>query len=371
MSFIIRGYKDSYYIFRLCRSEETHRHCMVHGFNHLYCHEPVRLYTYDGYIDMPADSAESFNEYCEGDVFSIDEKGIVTELYADASDSNALVTTPKCNSNCVMCPIPEAVRRDGVPGSAKQLLEIIRYIPRTARHITITGGEPTLLGEGFFEVLKALQHDFDATAFQLLTNGRVFSDPGYTARFSDCIPDILEIGIPIYGYDAATHDSITRAPGSFAQTVAGIRNLLHYDCNIEIRIVLTKMVIDNMDMIADLIIRDLNEVSVVTIMGLEMTGNAARYKDLVWAPYDEMFEKSRNAINRLAGSGIDVRLYNFPLCMISEKYWGIANKSISGYKIRYSDECAECEVKEVCGGVFGSTKVITGFHGRPVKRKDQ
>lgn len=371
MNFIIKGYQDSYYIFKLCRSEEMHKFCMLHGFNHLYCHETVRLYTYDGYIDLPADSDEMFNDYCEGDVFSINERGIVGELYASESDSNSLVTTPKCNSNCIMCPIPETVRRTGNPGSTRELLEIIRYIPRTAKHITITGGEPTLIGDGLFDILKAFQYDFDTTAFQLLTNGRVFSDYEYTTKFVDCIPDILEIGIPIYGYNAESHDNITRTPNSFAQTVAGINNLLHFNCNVEIRIVLTKMVIDYMGRIADYIIANLSDVNIVTVMGLEMTGNAAKHKDMVWAPYDELFEKSREAINKLASNGIDVRLYNFPLCMISEKYWGIANKSISGYKIKYSDECAECDVKEVCGGVFGSTKSITGFHGHPIRRKDK
>ena len=368
MNYIFNGYKDSYYIFKLCRSEEMHRLYMQQGFNHLFCNEQVRLYTYDGYIEMPSESAEKLDGYRDGDVFSINERGIVSELYAYESDSNSLVLTPKCNSNCIMCPIPEHVRRTGIPGHKDELLELIRYIPRTAKHLTITGGEPTLIGDAFFDILKALQYDFDSTAFQLLTNGRVFSDYEYTTRFVDCIPNALEIGIPIYGYNAESHDSITRTPDSFTQTIAGIHNLLHYDCNVEIRIVLTKMVVDNIEKIADLIIGNFRRVSTVTIMGLEMTGNAAINRDLVWAPYDELFEKSKPSINKLVRSGIDVRLYNFPLCMISEKYWGIANKSISGYKIRYSDECAECDVKEICGGVFGSTKNITGFRGRPIKR---
>ena len=270
-----------------------------------------------------------------------------------------------------MCPIPESVRKTGIPGSIAELLEIIRYLPRTANHITITGGEPTLIGEGFFDILRAIQYDFDTTAFQLLTNGRVFADFEYTTRFVNSIPTMIEIGIPVYGFDASTHDSITRTPGSFDQTLAGVKNLLHYNCDVEIRVVLTKMLIDNIEKIADFIIDNLSKVKKVTIMGLEMTGNAAKNRDLVWAPYDELFMKSQIAINKLAGSGIDVRLYNFPLCMISEKYWGIANKSISDYKIRYSSECAECDVKEICGGVFGSTKNITGFIGHPIKRNNE
>ena len=53
--------------------------------------------------------------------------------------------------------------------------------------------------------------------------------------------------------------------------------------------------------------------------------------------------------------GIDVKLYNFPLCMVDEGYWSIAAKSISEYKIQYPCECEACTVKEICGGFFGST----------------
>ena len=165
MNFIINEYNDSYYIFKLCRSEDMHRLNMLSGFNHLYCSEQTRLYTYDGFIEMPHDTADLFKDYCEGDLFSINERGIVNELFSAGSNSNALITTPKCNSNCIMCPIPENVRKNGIPGTTTELLEIIRYLPRTAKHITITGGEPTLIGEGFFDVLEAFQFDFDETYF--------------------------------------------------------------------------------------------------------------------------------------------------------------------------------------------------------------
>ena len=52
-----------------------------------------------------------------------------------------------------------------------EMQELIRYIPRTAPFLTITGGEPTLLKEDFFGLLKTLQYDFDETRFLLLTNG--------------------------------------------------------------------------------------------------------------------------------------------------------------------------------------------------------
>ena len=103
-------------------------------------------------------------------------------------------------------------------------------------------------------------------------------------------------------------------------------------------------------------------------MGLEMTGNSAKNKDLVWLPYDEMFNKAENASKFLISNGVDVQIYNFPLCSVSPAYWDICEKSISDYKIEYSVECQKCDLKAICGGVFNSTKRVTNFTGKPIKR---
>ena len=36
----------------------------------------------------------------------------------------------------------------------------------------------------------------------------------------------------------------------------------------------------------------------------------------------------------LIANGINVGLYNFPLCSVPKAYWGLYKKSISEYKIR-------------------------------------
>lgn len=70
-----------------------------------------------------------------------------------------------------------------------------------------------------------------------------------------------------------------------------------------------------------------------------MTGNAAKNKNRVWISYPDAFRVSKKAIDLLIGAGIDVGLYNFPLCAVDKMYRSLCEKSISDYKIRYTERC--------------------------------
>lgn len=367
MSRYINGYNDNYYIFKVCFSEYEHIKYMISGLNHIYkINDEIRLYTYDGYIIMPECSQTIFDEFDEDDVLSINEKGIIYNLFRANSDDNAIVFTMQCNSNCIMCPCSEVSRKTGFLSSVEYIKELLRYIPEDTQYLTLTGGEPTLLKEDFFEILEHIKETRKQTHFQLLTNGRAFGDYSFTKRFVDCLPESIEIGVPIYGYNEETHDSITQTKGSFKQTVVGIHNLLHHNIDVEARIVLTKLNIDYIEKVAAYIIKYLHGVRCVNFMGLELMGNAAKNMNEIWLPYDIMFEKAEKAIRLLINHGIDVKLYNFPLCSVKKEYWDICSRSISNYKIQYDDTCSECRVKDLCGGIFDSTKRMVKIIGKPI-----
>jgi len=54
-----------------------------------------------------------------------------------------------CNSNCLMCSQPPK-DRDDVVALTERNLELIRLIEPAPPYLTITGGEPTLLGDNLF-----------------------------------------------------------------------------------------------------------------------------------------------------------------------------------------------------------------------------
>lgn len=239
-------------------------------------------------------------------------------------------------------------------------------MPSDARHITITGGEPFLIGDRIFDIFSAFKQKCYKTDFLLLTNGRALAYEPYILKFHKTAPKKIIIGIPLHGYDAVTHDAITRSPGGFEQTVQGVRNLLNFGHKVEIRIVVSKLNYKNITAICELISKEFPNVYRVEIMGLEMLGNAAINKNKVWISYNDAFQASIKGINVLIKKSIQVGLYNFPLCSIDERYYSMAAKSITSYKIRYADECHKCMIKDACGGIFAGTIRLAKDDIKPV-----
>ena len=81
--------------------------------------------------------------------------------------------------------------------------------------------------------------------------------------------------------------------------------------------------------------------------------------------YTEAFQYSKNAINKLINRGIDVQLYNFPLCAVDKEYHKICARSITDYKVRYGSVCNECVLKDACGGVFAGTLKLSETDMKP------
>lgn len=297
----------------------------------------------------------SANDY---DVFEIWPDGRFFRYYDNHSIENYFFVTAKCNSNCIMCPSPEAARKNGQHTSIADLIEIARHIPAYTAHLTITGGEPFLLGRDIFPFVSFLRDKFEATEFLFLTNGRIFALPLYIDLLNEAAPNNSIFAIPIHGSSAELHDSITRVPGSFVQTVTGIKNLLRAGFHVELRIVVSKINAADFSGIAELIAAEIPNVEYVSIIAMEMTGNAYREKEKLWLPYTETFRWISDGIMRLIQNGINIKLYNFPLCTVPGKYRSLCEKSISPEKVRFAETCDNCTMKSACGGVFaGSFKL--------------
>lgn len=352
----LHHYQSGYRIASLAKCDETLHNLRAQGLDALFLQEGTVWLHPDGTQLFPDEQGlRRLSECDDYDVFEIEEDGQAFRYYDNESADNAFVVTAKCNSNCVMCPSSASYRKNGGTTSVAHLLQIVNYIPSDASHLTITGGEPFLLGRDIFRFLEALKNKFHDTGFLLLTNGRIFSIPAYCDLLEQTLPPQTLLGIPLHGYNAATHDLITQAPGSFYETVAGLKHLLARGFHVELRIVVSKITAEYLDALAERIIHTFPGVETVKFMGLEMLGNAARNSDRIWLPYAQAFQKSRNAIRRLILSGIDVGLYNFPLCAVDQEFWPICAKSISDYKVRFPEPCETCAVRDACGGLFAGS----------------
>lgn len=303
------------------------------------------------------------------DVVEIDDSAVLRSLYLNASNSNALFVGSPCNCNCLMCPYSESARRGHEMLPLEHLKKIVDYIPSDAPFITVTGGEPTLLGMGFLNLARYLNLHLPETFIQYLTNGRAFANAEFSSLFRALLRPNNRVAIPIHGPNSELHDQITQSPNSFEQAVRGIRSLESSPAELEIRIVVSKLNYATMLDIAKFIVGSFKRITCVNFIGLEMLGNAVKNASSIWIDYKNAFPHIKAAIDFLIMNKVDVGLYNFPLCTVDRKYWGICAKSISDYKVAFSEQCSDCSVKEMCGGFFNSTGRYGKLSIEPVGRK--
>lgn len=317
-------------------------------------------------IEIVDGSCIHLDEIQHGDILTISEEGKIRKVHSEYQREIDIFVTNKCNSNCIMCPLSENSRKREDRGHLTWIQKYIQALPKNVDYINITGGEPTLLKENFFKIMYQLRDKFQYSEFQLLTNGRSAADRHFCEQMLACMPYGILIAIPVHASKVEIHDEITQVSGSFRQTDRGIKNLLMYQQRIEIRIVLSRKNIDYMEETANYITENYKGIYSVTFMAMEMMGSAAVHRSELWVDYKEVFRKIKKAIDILVYAGMDVKLYNFPLCVVNRGYWHIAAKSITDYKIRYMNECDNCRVKDICGGFFYSTKQLMKPQVEPI-----
>lgn len=294
-------------------------------------------------------------------------KNAIRWAYRADSEDNVLLVTNQCNSNCVMCPDSEALRKSSLISPIRFLTEWISLLPKNIRHLCISGGEPTLLKEDLFLLLQSCKESLPDCNFLMLTNGRMFVYPDYVKQYMDNRPPSLVLGIPLHHFLPQIHDSITQVTGSLHQTISGLRKLHDHGEFIEIRVVVQQRNAGDLAGIARYIATHFPNVLKVNFMALEMLGNALKNKDHVWVRFQEVRESLIKACYLLIQEGIHVQLYNFPLCYLPESLWSLAVRSITDHKICYATECIGCEARELCGGFFPTTLQICNHEVFPVR----
>lgn len=273
----------------------------------------------------------------------------VARRYRRGANNNILFATERCNSFCLMCSQPPRQVEDD--WRVAHLCDLLELIDRDTPSLTITGGEPTLLGDGLNRVVSHCAHVLPHTALHILSNGRNFEKPGLAQSYESLHP-AMTWGIPLYGDTYALHDYIVQSQGAFAQTLRGIYALEAARQKIEIRVVLMHPVVERLPALARFIYRNLPFVGHVALMGTEPTGFARANHDTLWMDPVDMNGPLIEAVDTLSKRDISVSLYNLPLCTLQRVLWPHTRRSISDWKQHYLPACEDCQVKSRCGGFF-------------------
>lgn len=275
-----------------------------------------------------------------------------TKFDIDSND-NSLFVTSQCNNRCLMCAQPPLNRND-LDFFYEKNIKVINDSPDNITNIGITGGEPTLLGEKLLHLIKKIQLRYPNALIHLLTNGRSFADIQYTNKFLS-IKNIL-FGIPIHSDYIRDHDIITQKKGSYTETLKGLYHLANIGAEIELRIVINKINYQRLPQISEFIWRNLPFVAFISFMGLEDTGYSIKNHDKIWIDPIEYQTQLETAVINLDKWGLNVSLFNLPLCLLRPSLYQFAKKSISDWKVTYIEACLSCSKKDICCGLFSTSK---------------
>jgi His-Xaa-Ser system radical SAM maturase HxsC len=300
-----------------------------------------------------------------GDVIAITpSNGFVRTVYRPDSGHNILFATERCNSNCLMCSQPPK-DVDDTDYFYNTNLEIIKFISSQTTYLTLTGGEPTLLGVRLFNLLAELKRSLPQTHVHMLTNGRSFAWASMARSLANVAHPNLSLGIPLYSDYAPDHDYIVQAKGAFDQTVLGLHQLARWRVVTEIRVVLHKLSIPRLPHLAEYICRNFPFVTHIALMGLEPTGYTPRNMDELWIDPLLYQEELEAAVETLTVHGMNVSIYNSQLCVLRQSLWKFARRSISDWKNIFLSECESCSRLDECGGSFQSAGRLHSAHIRP------
>ncbi len=295
-----------------------------------------------------------------------------------------LQPTQKCNLECISCPQPIEERSEPDPDN-KTLITDLLSLPLNLRHLTISGGEPTLRFNLLLSALEVLRDRVKPFSIQLLTNAVKLSHKELCARLKDVSPRSFIIGIPLYTGHADLHDSITRKDGSFSSTMRAselprgkprgfqadrfyfrsklrgirpraIKNLTENGMRVEIRVIVSRLTASELPATATFIAKNLGMVERVLLIAPEIHGSARANLTQVWQDPREQWQNLMQSSRILINCGISVSLFNYTLCMIPESLWSISTDSISPWKKAYSKCCDECSVRPYCAGYFACNK---------------
>ncbi len=318
-------------------------------------------------VKLPgAYSVHTLDHLYEGDIVVINSDGVVNTLYRVNSHHNSLLVTERCNSNCLMCSQPPRDRND-IPYLFALYKQLIPLIPKDCLELGITGGEPTLMGNLFYELLELIKFELPDTDVHCLTNGRTFAWYNTAKRLAEIDLKRLVLGIPVYADYYAIHDYIVQAKHAFNQTILGLYNLASFHQRIELRIVLHKQSIPRLTKLAHYIYKNLPFVEHVAFMGLENQGYTPYNIQKLWIDPIEYMDELSEAVDYLSSRDMNVSIYNSQLCLMPKGLWQYARKSISDWKNIYIEECNNCALIDDCGGFFASCKDMHSQHIKALK----
>lgn len=126
----------------------------------------------------------------------------------------------ECNNRCSFC-VSAHKRSLAGQRTRRVAARLERAAAEGSRYVEFIGGETTIRDD--IVVLVRLARALGFSTIAMASNGRMYAYDQFARRI--VAAGLTDLILSIHGPDAATHDGLTGAPGSFAQLRRGLENM--------------------------------------------------------------------------------------------------------------------------------------------------
>lgn len=220
--------------------------------------------------------------------------------------------THQCNNLCRFCVAGD--KRGIFPDFPTSRIKALLAENVQDRGIVLfTGGEPTIRPD-LPELVRYARETCGYKTVIIQTNGRRLAYKAYLEALAGNGAD--QFSVSIHGHTAALHEYLTQAPGSFTETVLGIRNLLERGLVTATNTVITKSNRFHLPEIAGLL-------GAMGVKQMQFAYPHLQGKALVniasVAPWMSLAAPLvRRALEKAGGFGAAALTEGFPLCMLGQ-----------------------------------------------------
>jgi pyrroloquinoline quinone biosynthesis protein E len=159
-----------------------------------------------------------------------------------------LELTSACNNHCPDCSNPFSKEQPSVALSRGEWIQLLEQIGPEATRIRLTGGEPTLHPD-FLEILETAAANHAAVS--IFTNGR-WRKPRELIQQVRNLPMVAGFLVSLHGATVESHESFTRTPGSFVETLANIQMAMDQGVRVALSVVLNRYNLGEIEAIGEL-----------------------------------------------------------------------------------------------------------------------
>jgi MoaA/NifB/PqqE/SkfB family radical SAM enzyme len=267
-----------------------------------------------------------------------------------------------CNNNCRFC-TASWKKTHGDRDTRTIIDEVDRIIDEDqVQRIVYSGGEPTVRSD-LPEILKH-GRDVGLQDQHIQTNGRRFSDRKFLESLREA--GLTSCFVSIHGHEARIHDWLTRSPGAFEETSAGLANLeslgIYFVTNTVICEQNYRTLPEQISFFAQF-----PSVLKIKLSYPRLRGGAADNISEIIAPMWDVAPFVRAAIDLGSKMGLCVETEFMALCLVGGKYDRVDNFSVGRVNLsdlNYAESnwyrqpgdifypvCDTCEVRSHCLGV--------------------